>query len=103
MICDFNVHEASWLKSSHTSTAGTAALDFCESKGLQQLIHFPTQQDAMLDLLLSEHTGTVTRLPNLNNSDNVAIFLSLATSYHSTVMPPPRHVFTGHVPWKKLS
>ena len=37
VICDdFNVHEASWLRSSHTSVAGTAALDFCESRGLHQ-------------------------------------------------------------------
>ena len=43
VICgDFNVHKATWLNSSHTSTAGTTALDFCESRGLHQLIHFPT-------------------------------------------------------------
>jgi len=29
---DFNVHEASWLHSLHTSAAGTAALEFCESR-----------------------------------------------------------------------
>ena len=101
VIRDFNVHEASWLKSSHTSTAGTAALDSYESRELHQLIHFPTQPDAMLDLLLSEHTGTVTRLPNLYNSDHVAIFISLATSYHSVLMPPPSHMFTGHMPHGK--
>ena len=50
-----NVHEASWLKSSHTSTAATVALDFCEFRGLHQLIHFLTQQDAKLDLILSEY------------------------------------------------
>ena len=107
MICgdfNFNVHKASWLKSSHTSTAGTTVWDFCESRRLHQLIHFPTRQDAMLDLIQSEHTGKVTWLPNLNNSDYVAIFLSLAISYYSAVMPPRCHVFHwSHVPWKKLS
>ena len=105
MICgDFNVHEASWLKSSHTSTAGTAALDFCESRGLHQLIHFLTRQEAILDLILSEHTVTVTQLPNLNNSDDVAIFLSLVTSYHLAVMPPSHYLFHwSHAPWKRLS
>ena len=37
VICgDFNVHEASWLHSSHISTVGTAALDSCESRGLHR-------------------------------------------------------------------
>ena len=47
----------------------------------------------MLDLILYEHTCTATRLPNLNNSDHVAVFLSLATSYHYTAMPPNCRVF----------
>ena len=37
VICgDFNVHESSWLHSTHTSSAGTATLDFCESRNLLQ-------------------------------------------------------------------
>ena len=106
VICgDFNVHEASWLHSSHTSMVGTAALDFCESRGLHQLISFPTRQSAILDLILSERTGTTTPLPNLDTSDNVAIFLSLAVSSHfPTTTPPPRRVFHWkYVPWNKLS
>ena len=106
VICgDFNVHEASWLHSSHTSTAGTAALDFCESRGLHQLVSFSTRQGAILDLILSEHNGTTTQLPNLNTSDHVAIFLSLATSCHPPIItPPPRRVFHwSSAPWHKLS
>ena len=102
VICgDFNVHKASWLHSSHTSVAGTAALDFCESRGLHQLVSFPTRQSAILDLILSERTGTTTQLPNLNTSDHVAIFLSLAVSSHfPTTTPPPRRVFHWkHAPW----
>ena len=58
----------------------------------------------MLDLILSEHTGTATQLPNLNNSNHVAVFLSLATSYHSAAMPPNYRVFHwSHAPWRKLS
>ena len=90
MICgDFNVHEASWLHSSHTSAAGTAALEFCECRGFYQLVDFPTRQDAILDLILSEHTGTTIQLPNLNTSDHVTIFLSLATPSHPPVTIPP--------------
>ena len=41
VICgDFNVHESTWLHSSHSSSAGTATLDFCESRGLRQLGNF---------------------------------------------------------------
>ena len=106
VICgDFNVHEASWLHSPHTTAAGTAALDFCESRGLHQLIRFPTRLGAMLDLILSEHTGTTIQLPNLNTSDHVTIYLSLRiSSYFSTIAPPPRRVFHwSHAPWRKLS
>ena len=88
VICgDFNVHETSWLNSSHTSTAGTAALDFCESRGLHQLVHFSSRQDAILDLILSEHTGSTSRLPNLNTSDHVAIFFYhwLHPSFHASI------------------
>ena len=31
---DVNVHESTWLHSSHTSNAGSAKVDFCESRGL---------------------------------------------------------------------
>ena len=106
VICgDFNVHEASWLHSSHTSAAGTAALEFCECRGFYQLVDFPTRQDAILDLILSEHTGTTIQLPNLNTSDHVTIFLSLATSSHlPVIIPPPRRVFHwSHAPWRSLS
>ena len=56
VICgDFNVHESTWLHSSHTSSAGTATLDFCESRGLYQLITFPTRLNAILDLVMTEY------------------------------------------------
>ena len=74
VICgDFNVCEASWLHSSHTSAAGTTALEFCESRGLHQLIHFPTRQGAILDLVLSEHPGTTTQLSLVTSSHPPAI------------------------------
>ena len=77
VVCgDFNVHESVWLQSSHTFSAGTATMDFCDSRGFHQLITFPTHQNAILDLVISEHTGTVQVLPNFNTSDHVAILVS---------------------------
>lgn len=66
VICgDFNVHESVWLQSSHTSSAGTTMLDFCDSRGLHQLITFPTHQNAILDLVISKHTETTQVLLHL--------------------------------------
>ena len=69
------------------------------------MVSFPARQSAILDLILSERTGTTTQLPNLNTSDHAAIFLSLAVSSHfSTTTPPPRRVFHWkHAPLNKLS
>ena len=79
VICgDFNVHESTWLHSSHTSSAGTATLDFCESRGLHQLVNFPTRLNAIkfLDLVLTEHPGSAQALLNLNTSDHVTVLVT---------------------------
>ena len=59
IVGDFNVHEREWLGSSHTSAAGVALREFSELCGLSQLVDRSTRGDAMLDLALSEYTGTV--------------------------------------------
>ena len=101
VICgDFNVHESSWLHSTHTSSAGTATLDFCESRNLLQLVDFPTRRDAILDLILSEHSGLVKELPNLNASDHVAILLRLDNLIIPIITPPARH--WCRAPWNSL-
>ena len=104
VICgDFNVHESSWLHSTHTSSAGTATLDFCESRNLHQLVDFPTRHDAILDLILSEHPGLVEQLPNLNTSDHIAILLRLETLTIPTATPPDHRVFHwSRAPWNRL-
>ena len=105
VICgDFNVHESSWLHSTHTTSAGTATMDFCESRNLYQLITFPTCRDAILDLILSEHPGSVQQLPNLNTSDHVAILLTLQDFSIPSSIPPVRRVFHwSRAPWNRLS
>ena len=70
VICgDFNVHESSWLHSTHTTG------------------------DAILDLVLSEHHGLVQQLPNLNTSDHVTILLTLQDFSIPSSAPPDRRVF----------
>ena len=63
---DINVREMEWLKSTHTSPAGTATLDFCDSRGLFQLVHHPTCGSTILDLILCEHDCDISSLPNFN-------------------------------------
>jgi len=59
IVGDFNVHEREWLGSPFTFHAGTALREFCELFGLSQLVDQGTGKDAILDLAISEHTGTV--------------------------------------------
>ena len=87
VICgDVNIHGSTWLHSSHTSSAGTAILDFCKSRGLCQLVNFPTRLNAILDLVLTEHPSSTQALPNLNTSDHV-VFLVTFTN----VIAPADH------------
>ena len=93
VICgDFNVHESTWLHSSHTSSAGTATLDFCESRGLHQLVNFPTRLNAILDLVLSENPGSTQTLPNLNTSDHVVVLWTLP-SFTNVINPADCRVY----------
>ena len=96
-ICgDFNVHEST---SNHTSSAGTATPGFCESRGLHQLVNFPTRLNVILDLVMTEYPGSVQALSNFNTSDHVAILLTLSSLTH-VIFPPDRLVYHwSHTPW----
>ena len=48
IVGDFNAHEEEWLKSNTTDTRGKATREFCESKGLLQLVMRPTQGECDL-------------------------------------------------------
>ena len=74
MTCgDFNMHKAPF-STPHTPLCQALLLWI---RGLHQLLSFLIRQSAILDLILSEHSGTTAQLPNLNTSDHVAIFISL--------------------------
>lgn len=95
---DFNVHESTWLHSSHTSSTGTATLDFCESRGLCQLVNFPNRLNAILDLVLTEHPSSIQTLLNLNASDHVVVLVTLL-SFTNVITPVDRLVYHwSHAP-----
>ena len=90
IICgNFNLHESTGLLSSHTSSAGTATSDICESRGLHQLINFPTRFNVILDLVFTECPGSTQLLLNLNTSDHVAIVVILSSL--TNVITPANH------------
>ena len=93
VICgDFNIHESSWLHFNHTSSTGTATLDFCESRDVHQRVNFPTRLNAILDLVLSENPGSTQALPNFNTSDHVVVLLTLP-SFTNAIIPADRWVY----------
>ena len=75
IVGDFNVHEHEWLGSSFTSATGAALHGFYELYGLTQLVDQGTCKDAILDLAISEYTGTVSYHPHLETSDHVVILV----------------------------
>ena len=103
VICGyFNGHKSCWLHSSHTSSASTATLDFCVCRGLHQLVNFPTQLNAILNLLLSETPGSTQALPNLNTPDHVAVLLTLP-SFTKAIIPIDYQVYHwSSGPWQRL-
>ena len=72
IVGDFNVHEREWLGSPTTSSAGTAVRGPCETFGQQQLVDRGTCKSAILDLVITEYSGTVT---HLGSSDHVGLLL----------------------------
>ena len=97
-----NVHESTWLYSSHTSSSGMATLDFCESRGLHQLVTFPTCLNAILDLIMTEYPSSTRALPNLNTSDHVAVLLTLSSFTHVIILADHRVYRWSRTPWGRL-
>ena len=94
--------ESTWLHSSHTLRAGTATLDSCESRGLHQLVNFPTWLNAILYLVLSENPGSTQVLLNLNTSDHVAVLLT-SPSFTNLVIAADHEIYHwSHAPWGRL-
>lgn len=90
LICgDFNVHEQSWLSSTHFSTAGTATKDFSDSRELSQLVDFPTRGGAILDLVFYGHQRSIQPLPAFNTSDHLVLLVIVSISNSDFVAVSP--------------
>ena len=103
VVGDFNVHDRDWLGSPFTSPAGAALCGFCEMFGLSQLVEQGTRRDAILDLAISEHAGTVSYHPHLGTSDHIAIFVRFHMSLHMPSSLPTRTVYHWKsAPWNHV-
>lgn len=103
VICgDFNVYLSTGLHSSHISSSGIATLDFCEFRSLCQLVDFPTWLNAILDLVVTEHPGSIEAFPNLNTSDHIVV-LFILSSFTNVISPGDHQVYQWfHAPWGRL-
>jgi len=54
LVGDFNVHNASWLRSNKTTPAGEALEELSAFHHLEQHVHEPTRGENTLDLVLSD-------------------------------------------------
>ena len=86
IVGDFNVHKREWLGSPTTSSAGTAVCGLCETFGQQQLVDRGTCKSTILDLVITECSGTVTYHPHLGSSDHVGLLLKFIVRLQ---VPPP--------------
>ena len=99
MVGDFNAHEENWLNSAKTDAAGKATRQFCESRGLLQLVSKPTRGEATLDLVVGPYEGSVTHLPHCGSSDHQTLLVTLARILETPSVAPKRTVYH----WKRAA
>ena len=95
------------MSSTHSSAAGTATKDFSDSRGLVQLVDFPTRGTAILDLVLYGHQGSIQSFPAFNTSDHLVLLVTVSMSTPDFVISSPpfhRRVYNlTRTNWDRLS
>ena len=99
IVRDFNAHEEKWLNSAKTDAPGKATRQFCESRGLLQLVSRPTRGEAILDLVVGPYEGSVIHLPPCGSSDHQTLLVTLARTIENPSAPPKRTVYH----WKRAA
>jgi len=71
--------------------------------GLQQLVDRATCRNAILDLAITEYSGTVTYHPHLESSDHISLFLNLKVSLQVLSPLTPRRIYHWNsAPWNHI-
>ena len=95
IVGDFNIHEVEWLRSTKTDATGKATHEFCETRGLIQLVTRPTWGEAILDLVISPYNGSVIHLPYCGSSDHQTLLVHLDRLLDVPTMAPKGLCTTG--------
>ena len=78
VLGDMNIHHASWLRhSSSTSAAGRELFEVCGRMGLEQHVRQPTRGDYLLDLVLSDFSTCVSSEVLAGISDHNMVLTTL--------------------------
>lgn len=99
IVGDFNAHEEEWLKSTATNARGRAVREFCESRGVLQLVTRPTRGDSILDLVIGPFEGNVSHLPHCGLSDHQTLLVSLDRVLETSCAALKRTVYH----WKRAA
>ena len=96
---DFNVHNATWLRSTKTIPAGEALEDVCTTHHLAQHVADSTRGNNTLDLVISDFEGPVVTVirPPVGHSDHAVV-----TACFSSAAPHINHPTTRKV-WRYSS
>ena len=102
IIGDLNIHHKRWLIHSSENTAIGAELKiFCDFHGLFQVVREPTRNDYLLDLAITDITGSsATVLPKIADHKSVRLDLRLPEVTETTVSRVAWHL--KEADWTKL-
>ena len=84
---------------SKTDARGGAVREFCESRGLLQLVARPTRGEAILEMVIGAYEGNVSHLPHCGSSDHQTLLVSLDRILETPCAAPKRRVYH----WKRAA
>ena len=92
---DFNVHNAAWLRSTKTTTAGEALEDVCAAHHLAQHIADSTRGNNTLDLVISDFECPVATAihPPIGRSDHAVVTACFTSAAPHINQPTTRKVW----------
>ena len=88
------------MNSTHTDARGRALREFCEFRGLSQLVTEPTRGAAILDLFVSPYQGIVEYYPPCGTLDHLILIVTVSLVLELPSVPSDRLVFHWRkAPW----
>ena len=102
LLGDLNIHHRKWLKySNRNSLEGQELCAVCKELGLTQLVHEPTREDHLLDLVFSSFSGAKAGVLPLI-ADHKLVTATLKLSVPSQVEAGRKVWRYGQADWERL-